>query len=328
MLSNSKNHKGFTLLEVLLTTALMAILLGGLGMFTATTRKAIATQEKRLAEIQLANKILQRIASDLRSVVIFTPQDPEALEALLSQGSEAEGEAGAEGSETDVSEETAESSEETDSEETGGQNRIFFGSPNKIKIEISRSPRLEEYQSGMQYDQQTGVVSQSSTTKNVAYYLFEENEQIELNLSETEYDPEMSQSYGSVGRTDGGDGHGLIRREIDSLMHHVIVTSTADSGLLQAQENYIAPEVTHLAFRYFDGEEWLEDWNSIETKTIPMAVEITIALDPYDEEGDEKKGSRSEEFSRYENDLLEGPHVYRLIVHLPTAEPVEEETEL
>lgn len=72
--------------------------------------------------------------------------------------------------------------------------------------------------------------------------------------------------------------------------------TTEESGLVEErwpiaaaedeepQSTEIAAEVLSLNFRYFDGEEWQESWDSTDSVLLPTAVEITIAVavDPDD----------------------------------------------
>ena len=40
----------------------------------------------------------------------------------------------------------------------------------------------------------------------------------------------------------------------------------------------IVPEVVGLQFRYFDGQNWKTTWNSFQTATLPVAVEVTLQV--------------------------------------------------
>ena len=73
----------------------------------------------------------------------------------------------------------------------------------------------------------------------------------------------------------------------------------------------LAPEVVAIEFAYFDGFEWFSEWDSETSGGIPMAVEIALAI-------------QSPTISA--NDANAGLSTYRLVVHLPGAEPYEEET--
>jgi hypothetical protein len=41
----------------------------------------------------------------------------------------------------------------------------------------------------------------------------------------------------------------------------------------------LAPEVTELKFRYFDGATWLDTWDSSTSKAVPRAIEVTLRID-------------------------------------------------
>jgi hypothetical protein len=49
-------------------------------------------------------------------------------------------------------------------------------------------------------------------------------------------------------------------------------TSAADDTSLRV------PEVTAVTFRYFDGANWTDTWNSIQRKSLPAAVEVQFEL--------------------------------------------------
>lgn len=44
------------------------------------------------------------------------------------------------------------------------------------------------------------------------------------------------------------------------------------------QTQVLAPEVTSLSFRYFDGFEWTDSWDSRAMERLPNAVEVTLEL--------------------------------------------------
>ena len=58
--------------------------------------------------------------------------------------------------------------------------------------------------------------------------------------------------------------------------------SSSSEGLMVVDPNddsvMLAPEVTSLAFSYFDGTRWSSSWNSLDRKSLPVAVEVTMQL--------------------------------------------------
>ncbi len=55
----------------------------------------------------------------------------------------------------------------------------------------------------------------------------------------------------------------------------------AQQGLVDAWETstrYLAPEVTGLAIRYWDGEQYIDAWDMTEQAALPVAVEIDLTI--------------------------------------------------
>ncbi len=68
---------------------------------------------------------------------------------------------------------------------------------------------------------------------------------------------------------------GLARLEGD---HLAIGYAMQQSTTLASAARVIAPEVTMITFRYFDGTQWLPSWDSSYLQALPKAVECTIAV--------------------------------------------------
>jgi hypothetical protein len=110
-------------------------------------------------------------------------------------------------------------------------------------------------------------------------------------------------------------GRGLMRSEIDRAMA-TFATSAGDSQATTVTAKLLAEEVVGLSFQYFDGYQWLTDWDSQQFGGLPKAVEITLVL------ADAQRAEREQ--------MLDTPNVaspteqlgertYRLVVHLPAA---------
>jgi hypothetical protein len=89
----------------------------------------------------------------------------------------------------------------------------------------------------------------------------------------------FQQIFWAIGKAeksnDDGVGTGLAR-----LARHQIPLHSQSGSLTPVdgfrQEDILAPEVTFIRFRYFDGTSWLDRWNSGEMQQLPRAVEIAI----------------------------------------------------
>lgn len=97
---------------------------------------------------------------------------------------------------------------------------------------------------------------------------------------------------------------GLVRTETPRDMQRWL----DEQGQAPPAPSPLAPEVTALRFRYFDGAELVEVWDTTEAESLPLAVEVQIEVLPADE--------------------IDAPHasaerkrnkVYRRFVRLPAA---------
>jgi hypothetical protein len=112
-------------------------------------------------------------------------------------------------------------------------------------------------------------------------------------------------------------GAGLVRRELD----RAVACWAADIGEVGSSTGsgqLLAPEVNYLEFRYFDGAEWLTEWDSEQMGGLPVAVEILVGIDP----------AGGEDVQSMDIDRLQdlaatdmNDYVFRLVVRLPVAEP-------
>lgn len=75
--------------------------------------------------------------------------------------------------------------------------------------------------------------------------------------------------------TPGTATSGLARLEGD---HLAIGYAMQQATTLTSAARVIAPEVTMITFRYFDGTQWLPSWDSSYLQALPKAVECTIAV--------------------------------------------------
>ncbi|MEM9702461.1 MAG: hypothetical protein AAF907_08460 [Planctomycetota bacterium] len=74
------------------------------------------------------------------------------------------------------------------------------------------------------------------------------------------------------------DGNGLARSEEDTTILEA-AEEAGDLPTMIACARTIAPEVTNLRFRYFDGVEWTDSWDSEASGALPRAIEALIELD-------------------------------------------------
>jgi hypothetical protein len=177
----------------------------------------------------------------------------------------------------------------------------LYGSATELRLDVSRLPRVDQYQALM--NDSLGAVEIPSDVKTVVYFVRD------------------ADSFGMPEPSLDGTGQGLMRSEIDRA-----VSSYAESGgditSLYASGKLVADEVTGLAFQYWDGVEWLPEWNSDDSGGLPLAVEIVMKIQP-------TRAMTEEEIADVglaSKTLPPAEQTYRLVVHLPTAISTETRT--
>jgi hypothetical protein len=212
------------------------------------------------------------------------------------------GSSGAGGTSGGAADETG-TGEETEEEDAASFRPTLIGSATSINIDISRLPRLDQYHSlltGGDLSSQTG-----SDVKSICYQI---------------------SSEGPTNQADGFEPNiaklgGLYRRQIDRAVASFRGEFIAPAGPDEYSQ-LVAPEIIEIQFRYFDGQEWATSWDSEETGSFPLAVEVVIVLDP----------NRTTNVDDQANRVLSAQDIldmqtYRSVVHLPAAEAPPEEEE-
>ena len=295
-------RKAFTLLEVMLSVILVSFVLTIVAMAIDIHLRALDSGRAKIEEGQLARAILQRIADDLRNMVVYRPADVSGQQAGANVGTgEGTDEATGEATTTDF---------QSDESSTGlgvaGSIPGVYGESDWLQIDVMRLPRIDEYEDDTGDTGETDVSATGdmlSAVKTVLYFL------------EVPEESGALEADGSA-RYDGG----LTRREMDRS-----VTLWADRQGTLSQMNLdlepLAVEVSDLSFGYYDGIEFLDHWDTEEENGLPKAVLISIAVAPTDDAG----GEFATLWSSVGSDLeREGETaVYRLLVTLPISEAFE-----
>ena len=113
---------------------------------------------------------------------------------------------------------------------------------------------------------------------------------------------------------------GLVRDKADPLFTRVEDLEFEADSLPQGAQ-VMAPEVSLLEFRYFDGFDWYDSWDSALYGELPKAVEIAL--------GFTLQVSSTQQAQALEQERLSAqaagrpwPPVHRLVVALPLAGPL------
>lgn len=287
---------GYTLLELLLSLTLSVVIVGAIGMSIQLYLVSLTRQQAMIERKQIARSVSQMISSDLRAGVQYKAADYSGLENLVKtqllaannpQGEEDEMEAADEDTEPVLDEEAV------------SFRPSLVGGPDSIAIDISRLPRLDQYNPVIA-DNESSMQTKSDV-KTLAYFFSTSNP---TNRDGVQFSPTAAPG-------------GLYRRTID----RAVATFNGDSGLVSTPDEYcnlVASEIAEIKFRFFDGSSWQTSWDSEENGGFPPAVEVTIVMDPR-----RMSDGKNYAYGGFDQQAME---LYRSVVHLPAAElPMEEE---
>lgn len=210
----------------------------------------------------------------------------------------------------------------------------LYGNTFELQVDVSRLPRLDElrYQSSSPVAAAGVMTSQiPSDVRTVTWYVQGGTMAAPLGAV-----PPLGAATGATtGTMAGGTGlaapvlgdfgeitSGLVRREMGRAVTQWAISS-GQSQQLQGLGELLAPEVTGLQFLYFDGYQWYQAWDSDQMGGLPLAVEITLFMQPRDSLLDEQGQVVLDPALAAQTSagVVEGQLVYRLVVRLPNARP-------
>lgn len=252
-----RRPRGFTLVEMLLATALCAVLLGALWMLLSTYSDLFDKGQRQVERAQLCRALLEQLADDLRCAI----QDP-----LPGTADEIAGAA---------------------------QRRRFglFGSSRELRFDILQ---LTPQQGNLVPVGRAAGSTQETRTARVpelrtVHYTFQPP-------ASGEESPAAEPGTGDAASPPGRTGLVRSELDFETPLEAVTepdlagdlaALGAADAAVdpnaaeeLKADDDTLlwVPEVASLQFRYFDGRGWSDAWNSLERKSLPAAVEIQLQL--------------------------------------------------
>ena len=274
---------------MLLTLGLSFLLLIVVALAIDLHLRLLNTGRAEVEQAQLARAILRHIAQDLHSAVQYNAP---ASSTSTSSGAGGNSPSGAPASQTPSPNVAGlgGTSSTSSTQSTGGASQLpggispdpsgnqspdrttnladsptsppnpgLYGNANELQVDVSRLPRLDQMQAILSPDTSTTATltpSAMSDVKTVLYFLA---------------------NSASGGSTLSAAGSGLYRREMDRA---VASYSSSQGQLLEDQGNQeaLAPEVVDLEFQYYDGNEWVSEWDSTENNGLPLAVEISLTI--------------------------------------------------
>ncbi|MGB0740658.1 MAG: type II secretion system protein GspJ [Planctomycetaceae bacterium] len=284
----SHPNGGFTLFEVLIAVGLTSLLMVALYSAMNIYFELQLDSHEEISRQQVARAVLRQITRDVQSVV-FTEQE------LLEDEEEAE---------PDVLDGNAYGESLIDPETVSTTySSGLVGTLTDLQLFISRPDPQLGYVAAQELD---SLEQRAGELMLVRYLLADSGSG---GLAGMVADRESRGSdRGPVGLVRmAGDLYGLSRS----------FESTQDEPQLAASR-LLAPEVTALQFRYFDGIDWMEEWDSTELNALPRAIEVVVRLRNTGDSGDIVDDDSEDEYA-----LPETSH--RAVIPLPLSIPVPSE---
>jgi len=290
---------GFTLIEVLLALALTAVVLYMVTMAIGLHLRMLDAGRTEVEEATLARALLKQIADDIRGAVRYDPMEVESTSSGSASGGDPSELLDPEDEPEDdfATEEKAEPAEDLAESTAPTSMPGIVGNSSQIQIDVARLPHTDQFLAATDPGDGTVAADLQSDVKTVAYYVVT---------------PGTSAGAGGLENRSG-----LIRRELD----RAVTSYAAQRGGLLGVElglEPIAPEVKAIEFRYFDGTEWLDTWDTEAQGRLPAAVEVAVALGRIRHETGEVASWIASGEEEAEDDET---FVYRLLVDLPAAAP-------
>jgi hypothetical protein len=336
-----ESRHAFTLFELILAIALSVALLALIGTAINLYLLRVDASRTNVEEAQLARSVLAMIADDLRATTIYKPQDTSAIATLISSsgsfdvdsiddpeggdnggggggggggsgragGAGAAGVAGAAGSTTGGSTAGGSGASTSMSAEDLTMPLGLNATLSELYVDVEHPPSMEElFRTNSGYTNTnlptatagpTVAPMRPSNVKTVRYFI-RPGQQLAAG----------SPAITSLSEADQMAIGGLMRQSIDRPMR-VFAEMSGNQAVLDSGQSLIAPEVVHIEFRFFDGTQILDYWDTKERGALPPAIEVRIWIADPNYDGGAASSSMGVA------GLPPGAREYRQIVHLP-----------
>lgn len=291
--SVQRTRHAFTLMEALISMGLMTMIMAGLYAAMTIYLNLQTNSHEEVARTQIARTLLRQITRDIQSTVFVKEETAEE-----------------ESDDSESTEETDESSEpvtpETAASGTTDYKNGLIGTSTDLLMYISRPDRNLNYVSAQE------LVMASDRTGDlmmVRYFVAQTGAGgIASDIAERETSGSFSGSAGLVRMT--GDLNALGNA----------VQQNEEQDQISAAK-VMAPEVRSISFRYYDGAQWQEEWDSTLLNLLPQAIEVTLVLQTPEQQDLMEKSESEDPYALPDSS-------YVMVVNLPVAEPYVPESAL
>ena len=268
----ASTSRGFTLLEVILAAGLTAVILLIIASGIDVQWRAFEASRAHVEHAQLARVLTRRIADDLCGLL---PPGTETPTVSSSQ------------SDADETSESLDEDEEDEIDPGDPAAPGLHGELDSLRVDVVRTACRVGSLSSTDSAPQT-----MHAVKTITYYVVSPEDEGQA------VDTDSEQPVG-----------GLVRRELP----RSAAAWSARSGQLDYQDDSarpLVPEVKAVEFRYHDGEEWLDSWESSVTGALPKAIEVRLFFAPRQRRDAFSQGSDDIAFEAVDRPDVE----YRLVV--------------
>jgi hypothetical protein len=278
--TSSTSRAAFTLLEVILSTAIGIMLMGGLYVAMSVSLHQAQAGRDVVEHSLLVRTLLWRMGNDIR-VNIVPPMPASATSSSSSSGSggSSSGGSGSSGStsgSTGTTGSTMSSSTGTSSTMSGSTSSSTGSTTSSSSSTTTNTVGAVQYWGVQGQTNQLTIFTSRLPMDVINSYL----------NPATSANPMLGSDLRRIDYWIGSnaDGTGLCRKEFNT------ATSTDAMTMQLADPNtdplmLVAEEVRSLQFRYWDGTEWLDTWDStqpgldgVTQQGPPLAIEITISI--------------------------------------------------
>ena len=292
--AGGRTSAGFTLIEVMVAVGTALLLLTAVYAAIDMHWRYENAGQLVMKRGQVARAVFARLSTDIRSVQ-FVPPDLETAELEDSEDAEDTGD--------DEGADDLESASASDLSQVGSLGVI--GTATRLTLHVSKPVPPRKFAVGDDED----VTFLESEQRSVTWFLadFSGGELEGMAAGRFSDDPAII-AAGLLDNQVDGAPLGLARADVDRLAGTIDNPSDSE-GLMAESAEFLAPEVESLTFRYFDGVDWVDEWDSELQGAIPTAIEITLGFVPPDPD-DPLQAAAADAI----------PSTYRCVVALPVAE--------
>ena len=299
--SRKPRRRGFTLLEVILAGMLTAVVMLAVATGLEVQLRAFISGRESVERAQLARVLLHKIADDLRGLAPLQTDDAGGAQTAAPIDDE-----------DDEFDDLWEDDWEADFDFLAEEEEPFVAADDSaaalppiglrgeldwLRIDALLPVRSEQPPESGLLPVEESAPQVAGELRSIAYYFIEPNALFAEAALQSLEEPRG----------------GLARRDLG----RIAAVRAAELGQLDDHDQdapSLAPEVIGMEFRYYDGAEWLESWDSAETGSLPKAVDVRLFFAAKSSRGATPSSAPAPATA----DTDETPRVqYRLIVPIP-----------